>query len=152
MGSVRKKKGEVFSHTCSVSLSETDAVLVIRIPKWLTLLFFQRLLLLIAWGRILFLESYIFWIIDIKMVSALAGYLKFKASISYSDISSVCVSAYQYLCTSNTKTHINQINKDQTQRTNIKSSKGETTNNIQRDSHKDINRNPSGQKGMAGHT
>ena len=27
------------------------------------------------------------------------------------------------------KTHINQINKDQTQRTNIKSSKGETTNN-----------------------
>ena len=35
------------------------------------------------------------------------------------------------------KTHINQINKDQTQRTNIKSSKGETTNNTQRDSHKD---------------
>ena len=35
------------------------------------------------------------------------------------------------------KTHINQINKDQTQRRNIKSSKGETTNNIQRDSHKD---------------
>ena len=29
------------------------------------------------------------------------------------------------------KTHINQINKDQTQRTNIKSSKGETTNNTQ---------------------
>ena len=29
-----------------------------------------------------------------------------------------------------TKTHINQINKDQTQRTNIKSSKGKTTNNI----------------------
>ena len=28
------------------------------------------------------------------------------------------------------KTHINQINKDQTQRTNIKSSKGKTTNNI----------------------
>ena len=27
------------------------------------------------------------------------------------------------------KTHINQINKDQTQRTTIKSSKGETTNN-----------------------
>ena len=27
------------------------------------------------------------------------------------------------------KTHINQINKDQTQRTNIKSSKGKTTNN-----------------------
>ena len=35
------------------------------------------------------------------------------------------------------KTYINQINKDQTQRTNIKSSKGETTNNTQRDSHKD---------------
>ena len=35
------------------------------------------------------------------------------------------------------KTHINQVNKDQTQRTNIKSSKGETTNNTQRDSHKD---------------
>ena len=35
------------------------------------------------------------------------------------------------------KTHINQINKDQTQRTNIKSSKGETTNNTERDSHKD---------------
>ena len=32
------------------------------------------------------------------------------------------------------KTHINQINKDQTQRTDIKSSKGETTNNTQRDS------------------
>ena len=31
-----------------------------------------------------------------------------------------------------TKTHINQINKDQTQRTNIKSSKAETTNNTQR--------------------
>ena len=30
------------------------------------------------------------------------------------------------------KTHVNQINKDQTQRTNIKSSKGETTNNTQR--------------------
>ena len=34
--------------------------------------------------------------------------------------------------------------------------KGITTNNTQRDSHKDnscsINRNPSGQKGMAGHT
>ena len=35
------------------------------------------------------------------------------------------------------KTHINQINKDQTQRTNIKSSKGQTTNNTQRDSRKD---------------
>ena len=35
------------------------------------------------------------------------------------------------------KTHINQINKDQAQRTNIKSSKGKTTNNTQGDSHKD---------------
>ena len=35
------------------------------------------------------------------------------------------------------KTHINQINKDQTQRTNIKSSKGKTTNNTQGDSLKD---------------
>ena len=35
------------------------------------------------------------------------------------------------------KTHINQINKDQTQRTNIKTSKGETTNNTQRDCHKE---------------
>ena len=34
------------------------------------------------------------------------------------------------------KTHINQINKDQIQRTNIES-KGETTNNTQGDSHKD---------------
>ena len=53
-------------------------------------------------------------------------------------------------------TCINQINKDQTQRTNIKSSKGKTTNNTQGDSHKDnswsFSRNSSGQKGMAGHT
>ena len=35
------------------------------------------------------------------------------------------------------KTYINQINKGQTQRTNIKSSKGEATNNTQGDSHKD---------------
>ena len=35
------------------------------------------------------------------------------------------------------KTHINQINKGQTQRTNIKSSKGKTTNNTQGNSHKD---------------
>ena len=35
------------------------------------------------------------------------------------------------------KTHINQINKDQTQRTNIKSSKEKTTNNKQEDPHKD---------------
>ena len=34
------------------------------------------------------------------------------------------------------KTHINQVNKDQTQRTNIQSSKGKTTNNTQGDSHK----------------
>ena len=32
--------------------------------------------------------------------------------------------------------HINQINKDQTQRTNIKSRKGKTTNNTQGDPHK----------------
>ena len=54
------------------------------------------------------------------------------------------------------KTHINQINKDQTQRTNIKTIKGKTTYNTQGDSHKDnswsFNRNSSGQKGMAGHT
>ena len=53
------------------------------------------------------------------------------------------------------KTHINQI-KDQTQGTNIKSSKGKTTNNTQGDSPKDnswpFNRNSSGQEGMAGHT
>ena len=35
------------------------------------------------------------------------------------------------------KTHINQISKDQTQRTNIKSSKRETTYNTQGDLHKD---------------
>ena len=34
------------------------------------------------------------------------------------------------------KTHINQTNKDQTQRANIKSSKGKATNNTQGDSHK----------------
>ena len=54
------------------------------------------------------------------------------------------------------KTHINQINKDQTQKANIKSSKGKATNNTQGDPHKDnsrsFNRNSSGQKGMAGHT
>ena len=33
------------------------------------------------------------------------------------------------------KTHINQFNKDQTQRTNIKRSKGKTTNNTQGNSH-----------------
>ena len=35
------------------------------------------------------------------------------------------------------KTHISQINKDQTQRANIKSSKGKATNNTQGDPHKD---------------
>ena len=35
------------------------------------------------------------------------------------------------------RTHINQINENQTQRTNIKSSKGKTTNNTQGNSHKD---------------
>ena len=35
------------------------------------------------------------------------------------------------------KTHINQINEDQTQRANIKSSKGKATNNTQEDPHKD---------------
>jgi len=35
------------------------------------------------------------------------------------------------------KKHINQINEDQTQRTNITSSKGKTTNNTQGDPHKD---------------
>ena len=35
------------------------------------------------------------------------------------------------------KTHINQINKYQTQKANIKSSKGKTTNNKQGDSYKD---------------
>ena len=34
------------------------------------------------------------------------------------------------------KTHINQTNKDQTQRANIKSSKGKATNNRQGDPHK----------------
>ena len=38
------------------------------------------------------------------------------------------------------KKHINQINKDQTQRTNIKSSKGKTTNNAQGHSHQDNSR------------
>ena len=37
----------------------------------------------------------------------------------------------------NPKTHINQTNKYQTQRANIKSSKGKATNNTQGDSHKD---------------
>ena len=34
------------------------------------------------------------------------------------------------------KTHTNQINKDQTQITNVKNSKGKTTNNTQVDSHR----------------
>ena len=54
------------------------------------------------------------------------------------------------------KIHITQINKDQTERTNIKSSKGKTTNNTQGDSQKynswSFNRNALGQEGMAGHT
>ena len=54
------------------------------------------------------------------------------------------------------KTHINQLNRDQTQRTNIKSSKGKTANNLLGDSHNDkslsFNRNSSSQKGMASHT
>ena len=35
------------------------------------------------------------------------------------------------------KTYINQINEDQKQRANIKSSKGKATNNTQGDPHKD---------------
>ena len=35
------------------------------------------------------------------------------------------------------KSHINQTNEDQTQRANIKSSKGKATNNTQGDSHED---------------
>ena len=35
------------------------------------------------------------------------------------------------------KTHINQINENQTQSTDIKSSKGKATNNTQEDPHKD---------------
>ena len=35
----------------------------------------------------------------------------------------------------NTKTHTNQANKDETQRKNIKSSKGEATSNIQGKPH-----------------
>ena len=53
------------------------------------------------------------------------------------------------------KTHINQTSKDQTQRANVKSSKGKATNNTQGDTHNDnswsINRNSSGWKRMAGH-
>ena len=53
------------------------------------------------------------------------------------------------------RTHINQINGNQTQRANIKSSKGKATNNTQEDSHKgnswSFSRNSSCQKGMAGH-
>ena len=54
------------------------------------------------------------------------------------------------------KTHINHINKDQTQRTNIKINKGKTTNNLQGNPHKNnsrpFERNSSSQKGMARHT
>ena len=56
----------------------------------------------------------------------------------------------------NTPRHILIKLTDQTQRTNIKSSKGKTTNNKQGDSHKDncrsFNRNSSGQERMARHT
>ena len=37
----------------------------------------------------------------------------------------------------NTPRHINQINKDQTQRAKLKSRKGKATNNTQGDFHKD---------------
>ena len=54
------------------------------------------------------------------------------------------------------KTHINQINEDQTQEANINSSNGKGTNNTQGDPHRDyslsFNRNSLGHKGMAGHT
>ena len=43
----------------------------------------------------------------------------------------------EWVAISFSKTHINQINKDQKRRTNIKNSKGKTTNNTQGDSHKD---------------
>ena len=53
-------------------------------------------------------------------------------------------------------THINQTNKNQTEKTNIKSNKVKATKNIQGDIHKanskSFNRNPTGQKGMVGHT
>ena len=51
---------------------------------------------------------------------------------------------------------MNQTNKDQTQRANIKSSKGKAANNKQGDPHKgkslSFNKNSSGLKEMAGHT
>ena len=54
------------------------------------------------------------------------------------------------------KIHINQTNENQTQKENIKGSKGKATNDTQGDSHKDnslsFNRNSSGQKEMVGHT
>ena len=54
------------------------------------------------------------------------------------------------------KTHINQTNENQTQKENIKGSKGKATNDTQGDSHKDnswsFNRNSSGQKEIAGNT
>ena len=53
------------------------------------------------------------------------------------------------------KTHINQSNKDKTQRANIKISTGKATSNIQWYNHKDnrwcFSRNSSGQKGMVGY-
>ena len=53
------------------------------------------------------------------------------------------------------KTRINQINENQIQRTNIKSSKGKTINNTQGDSIRitaDFSIETSGQEGMARHT
>ena len=54
------------------------------------------------------------------------------------------------------KTHINQVNEDQTQRANIKSNKGKATNYTHGDPHKDnrgsFNRNSAGQKAMAPHS
>ena len=54
------------------------------------------------------------------------------------------------------RTLSNQTNECQTQRENIKSSKGKAINNTQGDSHKDnmwyFYRNSSGQKGIAGYT
>ena len=52
------------------------------------------------------------------------------------------------------KTHTNQTNKDQTQRKNVKSCKGEATSNIQGKPHLlnswSLSRNSAGRKGMAG--
>ena len=59
------------------------------------------------------------------------------------------------LTENHTKTHTNQTNKDQTQRKNIKSRKGEATSNIQGKPHTlcswSFSRNSAGQKGMEGY-